>query len=527
MLAFLAAFALSVSASEPSLVVSRPTAALLNEEVELKPISGHHFNVEAPQKCGGAKADSVTPRRFRCQLRSSGKVEIVTSVCDDAKTFCRQERFKVKVGGAWKKVFRANHPAKSHPAPPGFLTQTEKALAKAKREHAPIFAHFFGIWCPPCNMLEEGVYPTDTFKKASAGFVKLALDADSQLSWDWKERYKIGAYPTLLVLDEQGREISRAVGYRSPETLKAFLAEAKALMREPIERVDDAVALSKPAENGERRARVARWRLERGEFAAAEAAAGAAPEARLEALLARQGLASQQDDAPALTAALKTLTAEFPAEAEFANWAESLADRDKPEGAALVDAVKASADRWAVDPGLSARGMVPGDVRAAQASYLEAIGHDSDAKAAWFAAAEAYDAQTADSKLTLARGANLERAYCLRKAGRLDEARALYASLISAYPNEFTFHYGYGRLLFDLKDFPAALHSARSAVVSGYGDNWLRAVALEIKTLKALNRKTEAARSLDAALAEAAAPKSTAVRTHRYLAELRRLRAEL
>ena len=99
--------ALSVSAAEPSLVVSRPTSALLNEEIELKPISGHHFNVEAPQKCGAEKAGSVTPRRFRCQMRAAGKVEITASVCDDAKTFCRQERFDVKVGGAWKKIFRA------------------------------------------------------------------------------------------------------------------------------------------------------------------------------------------------------------------------------------------------------------------------------------------------------------------------------------------------------------------------------------------------------------------------------------
>ncbi len=530
MISFLLVMALPVSAADSSLLISRPTTALVNEEVELKPIAGHHFNVEAPQKCGAEKAGSVTPRRFRCQMRAAGKVKVTASVCDDAKTFCRQERFDVKVGGnAWKKITRAKQPpAKSHSSPPGFLTNnTDKALARAKREHAPIFVHFFGIWCPPCNMLEEGVYPTEKFKKASAGYVKLALDADSELSWDWKARYKIGGYPTLLVLDENGQEVARAVGYRSPDALKDFLAEAKSLMREPLDRVTDAIALSKSDENGERRARVARWRLERGEYDAAEAAASTAPEARREALKARMARASKEDDAPALTAALKVLTAELPDDAEFTDWAVQLAERDQPAATALIDAVRASADRWAIDPGLSAHGMVPGDIRAFHASYLEALGREADAKAVWFLAAEAYDAQTADSQLVLPRGANLERAYCLQKAGRLDDARALYASLITAYPDEFTFHYGYGRLLLEQKDYPAALNSARSAVKTGYGDNWLRAVALEAKALKALNRKTEAARSIDAALAEAAAPKSTAVRTHRYLADLRRLRAEL
>ena len=58
--------AISASAAEPSLLLSRPEKAVANEVLELKPIAGHHFNIDAPQKCGGDKADNVTPRRFRC-----------------------------------------------------------------------------------------------------------------------------------------------------------------------------------------------------------------------------------------------------------------------------------------------------------------------------------------------------------------------------------------------------------------------------------------------------------------------------
>jgi len=200
----------------------------------------------------------------------------------------------------------------------------------------------------------------------------------------------------------------------------------------------------------------------------------------------------------------------------------------EPDGAeALAGAVRASAAKWAADPRLSEFGYVPGDMRASEASYLESLGKEADAKAAWSAAADAYGADAKASKLKVARGANLERAYCLAKAGRLAEARALYDSLVGAYPDEFTFQYGYARLLLEQKELPAALISARAAAKSGYGDNWLRAVGLEAKILKAMGLKEEAAKSLDAALAEAAAPKSAAVRTHRYLAELRRLRSEL
>jgi thiol-disulfide isomerase/thioredoxin len=517
---------LAIPAGADSLVKSRPASAMLNERVELKPVDGHHFNVEAPQKCGKSRADEVTPRVFRCRLASSGDVEIVASVCDDAQTFCRQERFTVKVAGRKPDAAREKLTPKPHPFAEGFLVNAPgKAVTLARRQHEPIFVHFYGIWCPPCNMLEEGVYPTEAFAKASEGFVKLALDADAELSWEWKARFKIGGYPTLLVLDERGQEVARAVGYRSPEALALFLDESRKLMDEPIEAAALRVTKSSAADDGARRARVAKWRLERAEPELALAAAGAAPEARFQAVLAKKDLAARDDDAAGVLAALKSLASEFKDDASLADWASDIAERDKPAAEALAPAVAASVAKWAADPRLGEQGLVPGDMRASEASYLEALGRDP--KAAWSAAAEAYGADAKASRLKLARGANLERAYCLGKAGRLDEARALYDSLVGEYPNEFTFHQGYARLLFEQKEYPSALISARAAVKSGYGDNWLRAVALESKILKAMGLKEEAAKSIDAALSEAAAPKSAAVRTHRYLAELRRLRADL
>lgn len=516
----------ALPAGAEDLVLSKPKSALLNERIELKPIAGHHFNAEAPQKCGKERAEEVAPRLFRCQLRSSGKIEVVASVCDDALTFCRQDRFTIEVAGRKPDAARTKLEPKAHAFAEGFLVnQPGKAVTLARRNHEPIFVHFYGIWCPPCNMLEEGVYPGELFQKASAGFVKLALDADAELSWDWKARFKVGGYPTLLVLDERGQEIGRAVGYRSPEALAAFLAESAKLIDEPVETAAKFVAKSAPGDEGARRARVARWRLDRAEPAEALAAAGTAPEARKEALIARRTLAEKADDAPALTAALKELLAGYPDDVEWLSWTSDLVDRDS--AAVSAAAVSSAAARWAADPKIDATGWVAGDVRSAEAGILETLGQDAGAKAAWSAAAEAFGADAKVSKLKIARGANLERAYCLAKAGRLDESRALYESLVGAYPNEFSFHQGYARLLYDQKEYPAALISARAAVKNGYGDNYLRAVALEAKILKAMGLKDEAAKELDAALNEAAAPRSAAVRTHRYLADLRKLRAEL
>jgi tetratricopeptide (TPR) repeat protein len=252
-----------------------------------------------------------------------------------------------------------------------------------------------------------------------------------------------------------------------------------------------------------------------------------APEARRWLLLSRKERGAREDDPALLLASLRALTAEFRGDPEFPFWAADLAERDKAAGQALSDAARVAAGRWASDESLGEHGLVPGDEFAALASLFENLGREHDSRAAWSAAAQAFGEQAARSRLSTARGANLERAYCLLQAGRADEALKLYDAMAAAYPDEFTFQYGYARALHELKRSEDALIRARKAAASGYGDNWLRAVALEAKILSGLGRKEEAAKAIDSALAEAAAPKSVAVRTHRYLAELRKLRAAL
>ena len=70
-------------------------------------------------------------------------------------------------------------------------------------------------------------------------------------------------------------------------------------------------------------------------------------------------------------------------------------------------------------------------------------------------------------------------AQALAMAGKTLEQIDVAKRLVAAYPDEFTFHHGYARLLYEQKEYPAALASARAALTAGYGDNRLRAAALE------------------------------------------------
>ena len=522
------------AAAEPSLLRSRPAFALVDEVVELRPADAHHFNVEAPQKCGDDAPIEVLPRRLRCQMTRPETTTILVSVCDDALTYCRQESFAVNVAGAAKAAAKASplaaSPRADKRAPEGFLdNDPARALADARRENRLILIDFYGVWCPPCNQLEEEAYPAAVFKAAAADYVKIGLDADAAVSYAWKARFKVGGYPTLVVADADLRELGRVVGFLSAPALAAFLDGAKALRTEPVEVAAARLAHGGAAATLARRLRVARWRAERGEFAAVEAllAGRAESDARRELLLARRERARREDDTAARVAAAKDLAAGFPLDAEFVYWAAEIAESDKAAGLNLRAAVRESVRKWSSNPAVGETGFTPGDLESAEAGFVEIVASTQEARPLWSAAADAYAREARLSPLKAPRAANFGLGDALLKAGRTAEAKALYEALVRAYPREFTFNYEYASELSDGGDATGAYPYAVAAERAAYGDNWLRAVRLKGELELILGRPADAAKTVDEALAQAVLPKSAAVRTYRYVAALRDLRRRI
>jgi thiol-disulfide isomerase/thioredoxin len=521
-------------AAAPSLLKSRPENALVDEVVELAPIDGHHFNVEAPQKCGADKPVEVVARRLRCQLTRPGVATVLVSVCDDALTYCRQESFDVKVAGVAKSAAKTS-PIKAAPkggrsAPAGFIdNEPARARALARRAHRLLFVDFYGIWCPPCNQLDEEAYPDPAFQAASADLVKLGLDVDAETSFDWKTHFKVGGYPTIIVSDSDLNELGRVVGSRSGPALAKFIEDIKSFGGEPVEAAAALVAKGGKKATEERRFRVAHWRAARGEFDEAERllAGLGNPYARRELLLARRERARLADDAAAHLAATRLLIAEFPGDSAFADWVADLAAVDKPAASLLRGAVSRSVADWSASPELGGTDYSRGDLLAEEASLVETVGSTEEAKGLWSKTADAYAAEAAKSPLKVPRAANFGRGEALMSAGRKAEARSLYESLVAAYPAEFTFNYDYASALRDDGDAAAAYPYALKAVDAGYGDNWLRAVRLKGELELKLGRPADAAKTVDAALAQTVPPKSSAVRTYRYVAALRALRLQI
>src|SRR6185312_16238999 len=268
---------------------------------------------------------------------------------------------------------------------------------------------------------------------------------------------------------------------------------------------------------------------ERGEFDQVEALLKGidAPAARRELLLARRERARLQDDGAVHLASTKELIKDFPNDAAYASWVASLAETEPASAALLKDAVAQSVARWSGNAALGASDFSEGDLAYEQGDIAAAIGSTDEAKGFYSKAADLYGEEAKKSPLALPRAANLGRGDALLKAGRKDEAKALYEKLVKAYPAEFTFNYEYAAALDENGDFATAYPYAAKAAEVGYGDNWLRAMRLKGALELKLGRKAEAAKTVDEALAQIVPPKSSQVRTYRYVAALRDLSGKI
>ena len=116
-----------------------------------------------------------------------------------------------------------------------WLTDLPKAQAQAKAENKIVLLDFTGSdWCGWCIKFRKEVLDTTQFQGyADKHVVLVELDypRHKEQSGDLKKanaalknKYKVTGFPTLVVLDQDGREIGRQVGFDEGGP-KAFIAK--------------------------------------------------------------------------------------------------------------------------------------------------------------------------------------------------------------------------------------------------------------------------------------------------------------
>ncbi len=115
-----------------------------------------------------------------------------------------------------------------------WLTDATKAQAQAKAEKKLVFLDFTGSdWCGWCIKLDKEVFSKPEFAEyARKNLVlvevdfprrKRLSDAQQKANDDLARKYKIEGYPTIIVLNGEGRQVGE-LGYVHGGP-KAFIAE--------------------------------------------------------------------------------------------------------------------------------------------------------------------------------------------------------------------------------------------------------------------------------------------------------------
>ncbi len=120
--------------------------------------------------------------------------------------------------------------------------EVDAAFARARSEGKPVFVYWGAKWCPPCNQLQATLFNRQDFIERSRAFVPVYVDGDKPGAQKLGTRFAVRGYPTMVVFDRGGQELTRLPGevdaqqYNEVLTLsmsaqrsaKAVLAQARA-----------------------------------------------------------------------------------------------------------------------------------------------------------------------------------------------------------------------------------------------------------------------------------------------------------
>jgi len=113
-------------------------------------------------------------------------------------------------------------------------------LERAQKEY--VLVDFETDWCKWCKVLDEKTYPDpQVIKFARKHLVGFKIDAEKGAGIALAQKYNIEGFPTLVIMDNNGLEVDRIIGYYPPpqfleelkritngiETIKAYELEAE------------------------------------------------------------------------------------------------------------------------------------------------------------------------------------------------------------------------------------------------------------------------------------------------------------
>ena len=111
------------------------------------------------------------------------------------------------------------------PQTPDFIKSLAPALVQAKETGKPIMIDFFATWCPPCKMLDAKTYTDAKVQARSKDWIMVRIDVDQHKAL--AREYQIASIPTLVLVQPDGKEAARELGFIPPAEMLAFMSKVK------------------------------------------------------------------------------------------------------------------------------------------------------------------------------------------------------------------------------------------------------------------------------------------------------------
>jgi thioredoxin 1 len=98
-----------------------------------------------------------------------------------------------------------------------------EALALAKKDNKLVFLDVYASWCGPCKKLKKR-----TFSNNKVGayfnehFINVSLDGEMDEGVNVSSQYNVTSYPSLYLINGDGKIISKAEGFLSANEIIKF-----------------------------------------------------------------------------------------------------------------------------------------------------------------------------------------------------------------------------------------------------------------------------------------------------------------